>query len=172
MATGNNQETKYFADITPQSSIEIQDLLMRDWLLGMEFRNQTPRVVASWQSKQFSAKKELDSDKTQKTAMTYPVLSLSVGTITPDLERRQVNDVRQGPDGGFFATDETTSDRVLIPWPIPILIPYQLDIVAKVRRDLRYLETMIIERFSFTDELLLERQFPKDRGYIPSTGLG
>jgi len=158
-----NQGVPYFPDFIEKSSIRVFDEGMVSWLSGMRFRRQTPSVVTSWLSKQWSQKKDLHTDKTQKAAMPYPMVSLTVGTITPDIERRNVNQVRTGPNGTMFLDNKNTK-AALVPWPLPILIPYQIDIWTKTRQDLRYLETAVMERFVFSDTTYVNFDFGEGYG--------
>lgn len=161
MAEGINQSTEFFRDFGPATSQRIQDQMMVDWLKGMRYRRQSPTVVPAWMSKQFASKKELHKDQKQKQAMPYPMISLSMGSITPDLSRRVVNDVRTiGGEPLLSDPNDPSSDRIIIPWPMPITIPYTVDIWTKTRQDLRYLETAVLERFSFVNETFLKATFP------------
>jgi hypothetical protein len=160
MAEAEHQGNVFYNDIEPETSIRIQDQTMVDWLIGMRFRQQTPRVVVGWQSKQFSQKKELQSDETQKTPMSYPMISLTVGTMVPDPTRRQFSKVQSHYRTGRIYIDEERKTLYSHPWPIPVTIPYQIDIYTKTRQDLRLLETALMCRFKDTDQTYLKARFP------------
>jgi len=159
MTTAEHQETPFFDDINPETSIRIQDEAVIKWLENIRFRSQAPKVVTAWQSKAFSQKKELHSDETQKTPISLPMIAVSVGSIVPDTTRRQVNNIRTFKDTGRIYENDDKDFVYEIPWPIPISIPYQIDIWTKTRQDLRALETAIISRFSYVDMMYLKATF-------------
>lgn len=154
------QSSTFNEDICPYTSLRVFDQAMVNWLKSFRFRKQSPTVVTSWVSKQFSQKKELHSDETQRTPMSYPMVSLGPGgAITPDLERRQVNSTRGINGNPIWETDDKEA-AYIVPWPMPITIPYQIDIWTKKMQDLRYLETALLSRFTYADTLYMDVEIP------------
>lgn len=147
------------ADISPETSIRIIDQAIVDWVSELRFRRQKPNVVTAWMSKQYSQKKELQDDKTQNTAMPFPMISVSVGSITPDISRRNTNRVLTTKNGRIYA-DNTRNEYLSVPWPLPVSIPYQIDIWTKKRQDLRLIETAILTRFPYSDTTYIQATFP------------
>lgn len=172
---GHFQDTPYFNDISPETSIRIYDEAIKEWLLSMRFRNQTPNVVTSWMSRHFSQKKDIQGDKVQRSAMPYPMVSLGYGgAIVPDLDRRNVNDVyvlsrgaptqanrAYWPVPGKEGSSKDDREAVLVfPFPLPYSIPYTIDLWTKTRQDWRFLSTAIMARFPYTDTTYLNVPIP------------
>lgn len=174
MATEAPQNTPFFKDISPETSIRAYDQAIKNWLTSFRYRNQTPKVVTAWMSRYFSQKKDIQGDKTQRAAMPFPMISLGVGSITPDLDRRNVNDVwvlgRGAPSqlnraywpnpGVPGSSKEDREAMLLFPYPLPYDISYQIDIWAKNRYDWRLLVTALLSRFSHTDMMYLDVEIP------------
>lgn len=169
MTTAAQQDTPFFNDVSPETCVRLYDQAIKNWLKGLRFRDQTPQVVTAWMSRMFSQKKELESDQTQRTAISYPMISLGLGTITPDLERRNVNDIRalgSGPPttanrayypvpGKEGSSKEDREAMLIFPWPLPYSFPYQIDIWTKTRQDWRMLTTALMARFALVDTTYL-----------------
>jgi hypothetical protein len=104
------QDTPYFGDVTPETSLRLVDKALTDWLSGMEFRKQHPKVTNVWQSRQFAQNHEMQDGQPTKQAKVWPVLSLSMTGITPALDRRVVANISSlGPTGSL----ETSYQEVL-----------------------------------------------------------
>jgi hypothetical protein len=159
------QVNRVFKDIAPETCVRIYDQAIKDWLMCLNFRDQAPTVVTAWMSRMYSQAKELQSDETQRTAMAYPAVSLGLGTITPDLERRNFNDIRALGTGAPDQTNrayypnpdlegsvkEDKEAMLIYPWPLPYSFPYQIDIWTKTRQDWRLLTTSLMARFPDLD---------------------
>ena len=164
------QVPQVYKDVSPETCIRIYDQALKDWLQALTFRDQSPTVTTAWMSRMFSQSKELQSDETQNTAMAYPAVSLGYGgSIAPDLERRNVNDVRALGSGAASlanrayypvpgregSTKEDREAMLLFPFPLPYSFPYQIDIFTKTRQDWRMLTSCFATRFPDLDTTYL-----------------
>lgn len=89
------QNTEYYGDVAPETCLRIYDQMMVDWLSSLRFRDQTPKVVTVWASRQFSQQHEIHNDKPVKQAFPFPVISLISTGIVPALDRRSVQMIQR-----------------------------------------------------------------------------
>jgi len=84
-----------YEDVVPETCLRIVDEAVVSWLSHLKLRNQTPKVVTVWQSRQFAQQHEVhkDKDKPVKQAWPLPVVSVAMSGITPALDRRVVGQI-------------------------------------------------------------------------------
>lgn len=100
------QDTPYYNDVTPETSLRLVDQALTDWLASLRFRNQTPRVTNVWQSRQFAQNHEMKDGQPTKQAKVWPVVSLSMTGIVPAIDRRVVAEIgRLGLTGMSVPTE-------------------------------------------------------------------
>lgn len=188
MANAVPQVPFFFNDITPESCLRVLDQMVVDWIGGLTFRNQTPRVQTAYISRQFAATHEAEESEVPdvKQAAPYPQISVLMQGITPDLERRNARGFlgnlgsrprlwkpRLGTSVPVDSTDSrvdannnkayvsNTRDEVyLMPWPLAFNLEYQIDILTKIQQDMVLLRSSLLARFESVDETYLYADFP------------
>jgi len=93
MATTVPQDTPYYGDVTPETSLRLVDQALTDWLSSLTFRTQKPSVTNVWQSRQFAQNHEMKDGQPVKQAKVWPVISMSMTGIVPALDRRVVANI-------------------------------------------------------------------------------
>lgn len=167
----------------PESSLRAQDQMVVDWLRGLTFRNQHPKVREAHLSRQFAATHEIDEDVVPdvKQVAPFPQISAYMKGIFPDTERRLARGfmVNLGPrprvwkpelhtsvpadpsdprlngvdNRAYVTTDK--SEIYLIPWPLAFDMEYQIDILTKTQRDMVLLRSALLARFDNVNETYL-----------------
>jgi hypothetical protein len=80
-----------------------------NWLSHLRFREQTPKVVTVWASRQFAQQHEVVEGQPTQQAWPLPVISVAMTGITPALDRRVVGQISHlGED-----TEQTVTAQVL-----------------------------------------------------------
>jgi len=111
------QDTQFFGDVTPETSLRLVDEVLTTWLSSLVFRAQTPTVTNVWQSRQFAQNHEMKDGQPPKQAKVWPIVSLSMQGIVPALDRRVVANVaclgvkgsRETPHQEIIASGNGTS---------------------------------------------------------------
>lgn len=181
MATADYQADTFCNDVCPETSLRLIDEAVVGWLSGIRFRDQTPRVVTGWTSREFAQHHEIDPKQQTKQAHSWPVISVFMSSITPDLSRRSVSQISAlgfdaaspahnqpcGTSGNLRIKHGTSDDELFVlPFPLPYEMSYQIDIWTKTQQDMQWLRSAILSRFPYVDEGFLKIEFPKGKpGY-------
>lgn len=159
------QNTGYFGDVTPETSLRICDEVMVNWLSTLTFRDQLPTVTTAWVSRRFGQSHEMHADTDVKQARKYPYITLMLPTITPALNRREVVNVQAlGPGPAtdtnrIYVHNNSKDEMYILPYPLPFDLAYQVDIFAKTQQDMQFLRTSLLTRFPFANLTYLEGEF-------------
>jgi len=182
------QTNIFYNDVAPEGSLRIIDQMVKDWIASITFRDQTPKVVSSLQSKQFAQSHEVDefTNPEVKQAAPFPKISFYMTNIRPDTSRRNarafLGNIGQRPqiwkpkehcgvepdpnDPRILATNnrayvtDAKQEVYLMPWPLAFDMDYQIDILTKANQDRMLLLSAILARFTEVDQTYLEACFP------------
>lgn len=183
------QTNIFYNDVTPESSLRVLDQMVVDWLGSFTFRDQAPKVVTAYQSKQFAQAHEVDefTNPEVKQAAPFPKISVYMTSIRPDTTRRQgpqaflvnfgkrpqiwkpdlhcsvdpePNDPRIQANNNRGYVTTAQEDLYLLPWPLAFDLDYQIDFLTKNQQDMVLLRSALLARFPALDETYLEACFP------------
>jgi hypothetical protein len=176
MATAENQATPFYNDVCPETSLRLVDEAVVKWLRALKFRNQFPKVTTGWTSREHAQHHEQNPAQDPKQAHSWPMISVFMTGIVPDLSRRVVGEISRL---GFAGTSPahgticgTSSENLKIwhgndqnevftlPFPLPYDLTYQVDFYTKTQQDMQWLRGAFLSRFSYTDETFLTNEFP------------
>jgi hypothetical protein len=154
------QVSAYQADTVSGTSLRAHDEALVSWLQGITLRGSHPKIVTAWLSRQFARSQDLHPGRDDKEATPFPVGSVFLSGIAPDPERRRNATITALDGTGTRAyLDETRTEMVRFPWPLPLILTYQVDFWTKTQTDMQIWRTAVMERFDQVDHTYIQGSF-------------
>jgi hypothetical protein len=147
----------YVGDVNPtvdgvvKTSLRVYDEAMVQWLQTLAYRGQTATVKAAWEDRAFAQVMDIShkGGPRPKSDQHLPLVSLSLMSIEPDERRWIGTELRQGSAGIAYVggPDGPKEEAYSAYYPMPLIFNYQVDMWAKTRQDIRFLETSLLEKW-------------------------